>query len=70
MHRERLYRTEWRAIWKPDNVMGRLRIEVYYPHRVPIKVADWKDRFRDFGIFDVIVVGGAVVLVILSVATR
>jgi len=67
---EQTHRVEWRAVFVPDNRTGKQRVSIYYPHYVPLRVTTWRARFRDFGGFDVVMVGTVVVLVVLAVVTR
>ena len=67
---ERTHRVEWQPIYTRDARTGRLRVSCYSPRYIPRHVTSWRDRFRDFGGFDLVMLGGFVVLVVLSVVTR
>ncbi len=67
MRPEPTHRVEWRHVYVQDQFTGKQRLAFVFPRKVPIRNLSWKDRFRTFGIFDVIVFGGAVVLLVLSV---
>jgi hypothetical protein len=64
-------RTEWRHVYLEDPHSGRPRLAFVFPHKIPVRVSTWKDRFRaPYGAFDLCILAAAVVLVVLSVVTR
>lgn len=68
---EETHRVVWQHAYIRDPRTGQVRLAYVWPRYLPRQVTSWKDRFgAPYGIFDLAILAGALVLIVLSVVTR